>query len=612
MTATPDVDLLAQLGSNEAFSFAVSSVWAWTIWGPVKTLPDYTPPPLSRFSWRVLPRKAPQNQFENLGLKLYARWDLIEHDVSPLQNGTSANLAGLTDSIPAWYISHMGDPITGIVGIAIAAPPLIYPIKDSIAAITKLLSDYRHFDSHLERTLLQLEAHLTHVGALTQFAHDNFGSFTDNAKALFHRLVRVLEALLADFQIALGDYCGTENGRLKKLGFAFRGRKLFKKFDDEMRDWERRFNDIVFITVLASGRKIPSALTASRQEPQPSPALQRLLDMIAQTFTDDTTVTTSRGNLLQLPLSTFYPSACTPIAYSSVIYHPSTPSEPAYLLETHVRTSATAADVQGIASFLSSSEPSITSLLRCAGYHGHTLKYLVPAELEHPISLRSALLYDGGTAPPKHPLDERVHLMKRLASAVLWVHVAGHVHKSIRADNIVLFGPSQADDGGGGEPDGFPATLGTPFLLGFDLSRASGAASSRERTAELQKAYYLTPDLRGGPERRYTLRDDVYALGVVFLELALWTSFSSLQRDERSGEERWCRNRALVDDKGAVPPEKLRQRFIGMARKDVRRKMGTTVSEVIVACLEEWVDTKEGEGEIYVKRVLGMLDLVSL
>ncbi|KAH6640047.1 hypothetical protein BKA67DRAFT_542571 [Truncatella angustata] len=514
-----------------------------------------------------------------------------------------------------------------LVGLAVAIPPLIQPIKDSIAALVVLISAYRQADTHLAHTALKLKTHLLHVSELTDFACGSYAAFSDNAKVIFHRLIRVLDGLLADFCDALVGLTDVEKAWLRKAGFALRGRGVFKKFDSELLDWERRFNDVVFITVLASGRKVPALFTAQATAVQRSPSLTRLLDMIARTFHESGPLSSSLSSAsLCLSPRDISSAGCTPIDYSSVLYHPHTATSPSYLLETHTLTLATEADVRGIASFLSASDPAITSLLACRGYSESTLKYSVPDGYKDPISLRCALLYgtDARTeaAYAKHSLDERLALMKRLASALLWVHVAGHVHKSIRADNIILFGSSTSSTPSSAqtsrqdsrerdlESKGFPHVLGTSFLLGFDLSRADAAATSYTQTADLQKAYYLHPDQQGTPDRRYSLRDDVYALGVLFIELALWTLFV------RWNSATWERNRGLVSasTRKAPSPEAMRVRFLGFARKEVPRAMGGVVGEVIVACLEGLDDVDEGSGDggAYIKKVLEMLDRVSL
>ena len=82
----------------------------------------------------------------------------------------------------------------------------------------------------------------------------------------------------------------------------------------------------------------------------------------------------------------------------------------------------------------------------------------------------------------------------------------------------------------------------------------------------------------------------------------------------------------LLDDSGQpFGPEDLRRRFLSLAKKDVARKMGLTVSDLIVTCLSslETVDSFGDKEELqdqdgivlgiaYMKKVLSVLDRVSL
>ena len=203
------------------------------------------------------------------------------------------------------------------------------------------------------------------------------------------------------------------------------------------------------------------------------------------------------------------PAACRqPPARRFVLYHPralTSLSSSAYILETHALAAATEAEVYRVDSFLSVSEPSITSLLVSEGHAGHTLKYALPRSCkDSPITLHIALLRGNDAKFPvadaRSPLDKRLALMKRLASAVSWVD------KSTRADNIVLFRttslssvPPKPAQGGSKERrlarDGSPRSLDTPLLPGFDLSRTDAAATPNTQTTALQKVYYIPPGL---------------------------------------------------------------------------------------------------------------------
>ena len=82
--------------------------------------------------------------------------------------------------------------------------------------------------------------------------------------------------------------------------------------------------------------------------------------------------------------------------------------------------------------------------------------------------------------------------------------------------------------------------------------------------------------------------DDIYFLGVLFLELALWRSFV-LPGQTQGGTFAWQMDSVLVD--GAGPSAKilpfltLKKRFMSLAKKEAARSMGPVVVGLIFACV---------------------------
>ena len=54
-----------------------------------------------------------------------------------------------------------------------------------------------------------------------------------------------------------------------------------------------------------------------------------------------------------------------------------------------------------------------------------------------------------------------------------------------------------------------------------------------------QETYYLAFDRQGDPTRKYSVLDDLYSLGVAFLEKALWQSFMHPRLDEQTRNTSW-------------------------------------------------------------------------
>lgn len=186
--------------------------------------------------------------------------------------------------------------------------------------------------------------------------------------------------------------------------------------------------------------------------------------------------------------------------------------------------------VSALAKVLHYSDPDQTQILKCFGYfHDEKtsrfgLIYEIPPNLSCHISAnatqRVLSLRDLFTQIPRFPLGHRFRFACDIAKAVLYVHLAGWVHKSIRPNNIIILEDLSLNDA-----RRFPYLLPRPFLAGFEYARSLKTASDRRSDAEWQLNIYRHPK-RQFLERNsmYNMSHDVYSLGVIFLEIGLWGS----------------------------------------------------------------------------------------
>lgn len=185
-------------------------------------------------------------------------------------------------------------------------------------------------------------------------------------------------------------------------------------------------------------------------------------------------------------------------------------------------THSTMRDVRNLARVLAEVDPYTFGLLKCRGVvkvpreSKSTLQPIVeyqfvfdiPEVLSNPQSLRSILL--SGTP---YPLDERLELAKKLTSSILFVHTVQFVHKNIRPETIILFQNGISE-------------IGAPFLAGFEQFRLEDGHTHLRGDDEWEKNLYRHPERQGlYPEVSYQMQHDIYSLGVVLLEIGLWTSF---------------------------------------------------------------------------------------
>ena len=185
-----------------------------------------------------------------------------------------------------------------------------------------------------------------------------------------------------------------------------------------------------------------------------------------------------------------------------------------------------------------------------------------------PSCLRSVL---HRSAHEPHPLEERILLAKQVANAVIFVHNLNFVHKNMRPETILIF-PNPGN------------TLGIPFLLGFQMFRSADGNTFRAGDHSWSKNLYRHPSRQGThPDNIYRMEHDIYSLGVILLEIGLWSPF--VDQNEQPGEALSQIVPILQDrdqSKGAI---RIKEVLVSMASRYLPPKMGTKYTDVVVTCL---------------------------
>ncbi|KAJ4032227.1 hypothetical protein NW761_012786 [Fusarium oxysporum] len=252
-------------------------------------------------------------------------------------------------------------------------------------------------------------------------------------------------------------------------------------------------------------------------------------------------------------------------------------------------------DVAALAKLLSGTDPLLCRTLKGEGYFHQPSRsafafiyqvpklVVIPDDVTRPTTLldlimatRPALSKPGQIEliPPKHALEQRFELARKITSAVMYVHVMQYVHKSIQTSNIVMFAKN---DSSPANTEQFPKVLGEPFLCGFETSRYDRGASDGQGDVEWGYNIYRHPKRQGlHPQSRYTMNHDLYSLGVVLLELGLWRPLTAMGlRDPNSVN-------------GSVKDHLKKLAISGLPIM-----MGTKYRDVVLFCLDI-----DGDGQI--------------
>lgn len=131
-----------------------------------------------------------------------------------------------------------------------------------------------------------------------------------------------------------------------------------------------------------------------------------------------------------------------------------------------------------------------------------------------PVSLAHAIEHHA-----KPCLADRIALAHKIAQCLLYLHAANWLHKALRSTNILFFQAPNLD-----------LDVRNPYVTGFDNSRRS---RFNEATGEVphigRMEVYRHPDTQSsGAILPYRKTFDIYSLGLVLVEIALWRPIVSI------------------------------------------------------------------------------------
>ncbi|KAL7920909.1 hypothetical protein ACQKWADRAFT_297059 [Trichoderma austrokoningii] len=194
----------------------------------------------------------------------------------------------------------------------------------------------------------------------------------------------------------------------------------------------------------------------------------------------------------------------------------------------------------------------------------------------------------------KPPLADRYSIANSLALTVLNIHGSAWIHKNIWSHGILLF---LQDKKGSTYPLG--ATTETPgssmptattttkdgakprllaFLGDWGYSRRIDGYTDMNTDFDVEANLYRHPDRQGKPKRQFSRIHDLYALGVVLLEIGLWRTVSQLF-DKQIHEIRQTAETKLLKAKDVAAT------LTSLAKRELPKEMGERYASAVLACL---------------------------
>ena len=164
-------------------------------------------------------------------------------------------------------------------------------------------------------------------------------------------------------------------------------------------------------------------------------------------------------------------------------------------------------------------------------------------------------------------LEQRFNVAQILSCTLGAFHADGWVHKSMRSESITFF-YRQGNKS---------LIVDSPYLVNFEFSRPETEVTRLEPDDDLERNLYRHPDRQGPPKISFSKLHDVYALGVVLLEIGLWQTAPSIYKQYVSD----------LPASAQLTPKNIRSIFVNAARKRLAHHMGHSCLEAVLNCITD-------------------------
>ncbi|KAK3166660.1 hypothetical protein OEA41_009785 [Lepraria neglecta] len=194
-----------------------------------------------------------------------------------------------------------------------------------------------------------------------------------------------------------------------------------------------------------------------------------------------------------------------------------------------------------------------------------------------PVSLRDIVRGEDPSCK-RLALSARFQVAQVITMALAAFHAGRWVHKGLRSESIKFF-----------RKDGV-VQYDSPYLADFEYSRPESDKTLFTYDDDIEKNVYRHPDRQGPPSVQFTKIHDIYALGVVLLEIGMWRTASTIYHE-------YCK---VVKQRGGgggiVDPKICREIFMDKAEGNLPHYMGRAYADAVSACLAGRFDNGISDG----------------
>ena len=376
------------------------------------------------------------------------------------------------------------------------------------------------------------------------------------------------------------DKATDNNGVRKVLMFAHVIKSSLGKDVSALEKWRDEFNARFYMLSIPRNPRLDRILSIeARRNVQPNGSAVANVSAIRDALAGEPT-----KQFLSVWLDPFRMYSPDPIGYSGAHIVLDENTHTKYIMETipvdpdRRDYNQLEADVTKLARVLRESKdvPGILTckgVVRKMGVNGQPEEFQFILEMPHrlgdtPSCLRSVLHRSTHEPPPR---EDRLLLAKQIANAVIFVHTLHFVHKNMRPETILIF------------PNG-ESTIGVPFLVGFQMFRSAEGITLGAGDSLWSKNIYRHPGRQGiHPDYIYRMQHDIYSLGVILLEIGLWSPF--VDQNGLPGVALSQIVPILQDRDQKKGATGIKKAFITMAHSQLPQRMGAKYADMVAACL---------------------------
>jgi hypothetical protein len=193
-----------------------------------------------------------------------------------------------------------------------------------------------------------------------------------------------------------------------------------------------------------------------------------------------------------------------------------------------------------------------------------------------PITLNQAILSLRNRSRPT--LEDRLAMAYRIAKAVQHWHRVDWVHQGISAHNVLFFRQ---------QPETQTSwSFKHPMLQGFDFSRPNAKPSLEHYVQSIEDDVYRHPERQGPSCDGHRKIHDLYSLGVVLLEIGLWsTALDIVNARIKKHIASQSGQRAEESSDRDITPSYMAKSLLEAAQQKLSHYVGTEYQEAVLTCL---------------------------